>query len=95
MLAGNDPVRMREIWRTTPVRDGLECFFRMLQEDAKTDFMHSQMLFVQGGLKKAPKVPDILKRPKSRKRRKGPFKEPEKPEFLKRLEMEQKAETTG
>lgn len=86
-LSEADPLRMVRIWKTTPVRDGLECYFRILQQEAKADLMHGQLLYVQGGLKKAPKMPDILKM-RTRKRRKpgGPKTPVEKPEFLKRLE---------
>jgi len=78
---------MEEIWRSTPVRDGLECYFRILQKEAMAELMHAQLLYVQNGLKKKPEVPAILKLRGARKRRRnGPFKTPEKPAFLTALE---------
>ena len=85
----SDPVRMEEIWSSTRVRDALECYVRILKEEATEAFMHQQMLYVQGGMKKAPKLPDILK---ARSQRRRPVrteqkpKAPERPAFLDALD---------
>lgn len=85
-IAGNDPLRMERVWRETRVRDGLECYVRALKERAEQGFMHEQLLFVNGGMKKAPKKPEILRRQRQHKRKDTEFKEPEKPAFLDALE---------
>lgn len=85
-LARFDPLVMDEVHHRVRMRDGLEAFIHLLREEAASDFRHEQLMYVQGGLKKQPKLPAILKdRPRTRPSTE-PFKAPEKPRFLEALE---------
>jgi hypothetical protein len=59
-LANYDPLRYERILRTR-LREGLDAFILKVQDRAVRALEHQQSLYVAGGLKKAPKVPDILK----------------------------------
>lgn len=43
------------------LRDGLLDYVEILKQDALDGFRHAQALYVAGGLKESPSVPDILK----------------------------------
>lgn len=59
-LADHDPTRY-EVVLQVRLREGLEAFLARARERALRAFEHQQSLYVAGGLKKAPKVPAILK----------------------------------
>jgi hypothetical protein len=60
-LAGWDPLKYDEV-AGTRLRDGLEAFVQKARDRAIEQFRHEQSLHVAGGLKKAPKLPSILRR---------------------------------
>lgn len=86
-LSRNDPLRLQAIAATVPVRDGLQAYVELMRDEAQVAYRHAQSLFVAGGLKEAPRVPDLLR---ERPRRRAPgekFVAPEKPAFLTALEQ--------
>jgi hypothetical protein len=90
-LAQGDPLRLERIWNTVPVRTGLEAFVLLLRRRAIDEFRHDQMVYVNGGYKKAPKPPAIL-RMAPRTKRHREFREPEKPAFIRALEDRENSE---
>lgn len=59
-MAGWDPTRYDDV-KNIRLVEGLEAFVARAKERAMEQFRHEQSLYVAGGLKKAPKLPDILK----------------------------------
>lgn len=64
-LAGWDPLKYDEV-AGSRLRDGLEAFLQRARNRAIEQYRHEQSLFVAGGLKKAPKLPSILKGDRAR-----------------------------
>ncbi len=94
-LARFDPLRLDEVNARVRVRDGLFAYLEIVRGEAMVQYRHDQVLFVQGGMKKAPKPPAILRR-KSRKRAPtDAFVEAPKPAFLEKMESRKKAESGG
>lgn len=58
-LSGHDPTRFGAILEV-PVRDGLEAYLARLRDRAWQAYQHECLLYVQGGLKKKPKLPEII-----------------------------------
>jgi hypothetical protein len=59
-LAGWDPERVRAL-RRTALRDVLHAADAQLRERRLEQFRHEQVLYVWGGLKRAPEVPTWMR----------------------------------
>lgn len=89
-LAGGDPSRLDDIWKTVRLTDGLEAFAWIQRRQAEEEFRHDEAMYAAGIRKKPPSEPTVIAAKKKKRRVGGPleYKAPEKGAWIEMMEQQ-------